>query len=103
MHFSPPPSFVLYSAAKRDPENPWQKKLAIPAGSIRSEVSDCADLFPGSLVCAARFTTRTPSSCRCSSADARDGDVFNTRILQIRENCHSDNFSDRLSSFEDTS
>jgi arylsulfatase A-like enzyme len=32
--------------AKPNPDNPWQKKLPIPAGSIRQEVGNCADLFP---------------------------------------------------------
>jgi len=32
--------------AKRDPNNPWQKKLPIPANSIRQEIGTCYDLFP---------------------------------------------------------
>ena len=31
---------------KADPRNPWQKKLSIPAGSVRQEVGTCYDLFP---------------------------------------------------------
>lgn len=32
--------------AKANPDNRWQQKLPIPGGSIRSEVGNCADLFP---------------------------------------------------------
>lgn len=31
---------------KADPSNPWQKKLPIPAESIRQEIGTCYDLFP---------------------------------------------------------
>jgi arylsulfatase A-like enzyme len=32
--------------AKRDANNRWQKKLPLPAGSIRQEIGTCYDLFP---------------------------------------------------------
>lgn len=32
--------------AKRNPNTPWQKKLPIPANTIRPEIGTCYDLFP---------------------------------------------------------
>ncbi len=32
--------------AKRDPDNPWQQKLSIPAGEIQSQVASVQDIFP---------------------------------------------------------